>query len=351
MADKINACLAAKVQAGRLSKEQADQVMKRVGEFEAEHAQTMTMSAAERAAAQRLARKLAEEAAEAQRRAKLVARAKKNVDQAAQHPKGVAAGMMSLLSFDRWGVAQWGNVETRTNTLLGQFQALFRDGLENYAPKFLRLVQDRDGLERFVRELWGEGTGDALARQAASSWARAAETARRLANEAGADIKELKGWLLPQAHDEQRIVKATYPTWRAFVWDRLDRSKMRNATTGAILDDQGLELALKNIYAEITTGGLVNVQPGSMGKASLAKQMARQRYLHFKDADSWIGYHKEFGNPDTYGMLMNHLRGTASKVAMLQRLGPNPDHMLRYMEDLIRQERGVLLQQGEKPGR
>lgn len=339
MADRIRDCLLEKVKQGRLSDAQARTALAEIEELELDFANAMAKSPAERLAVERTVQRMAKEAAERKRRrAYQLLAAKAAMDDVTSHPKGPAAGAMAVLSFDRWGLARRGNVETRASSLLGLFQARFRDGMAAYAPRLLRLVQDKDGLERLVRELFGEGTGDAVAAAAAKSWSDTAELARKLGNQAGASIGELKNWRLPQAHNRERIARAGFGAWLDFVLPKLDREAMRSATTGKVMAEQALTKALRLVYDEIATGGLSRLDPENLkggNRPALATQMARHRYLHFRDADGWLAYHRTFGSPDTYGVLMGHLREMATKVAMMQRLGPNPETTVRLLEDLV----------------
>jgi hypothetical protein len=66
-----------------------------------------------------------------------------------------------------------------------------------------------------------------------------------------------------------------------------------------------------------------------LGPSNIANSMGEHRVLHFKSADDWIAYSDEFGRGNIVSGMLDHLHNAARKVSLMQKLGPNPEVMLK----------------------
>ena len=335
MAD-FSDCLRTMVDEGRLSKDQADEAIRTVKGMERKYSETMGPDAAKQAAVDDFTRKLQAEAARRKHLTHLqVLATKRVVDEASAHEKGTVAGAMSHLVKDIWGLARHTNVEARKESVLGQLHRMFADGIDTFRAKYAGTVQDKAGQRDFIRELYGENSGNSVAKAAAKSWSDTAEYARTRFNDAGGDIGKLDDWHVPQTHDRLRVKRAGYDQWRSMFADR-DLARMREVHG---LDGVELEDALQEVYQSISTDGMNKLKPGGVGQGrKLANRRTDERFLAFADAESWLRYNDAFGAGDIYSLLTGHLDAMARDIAMLEVLGPNPAAMVRHLIDLAKIE-------------
>ena len=101
---------------------------------------------------------------------------------------------------------------------------------------------------------------------------------------------------------------------------------MIDESSGLPFSREKLSLVLDDVWRTITSGGLNKLKDGQStftGK-SLGNRRTDHRFLVFKDAESWIKYQDEFGDPNAFNVMMNHIDGMSKDLAELEIFGPNP---------------------------
>ena len=278
-----------------------------------------------------------EDAALRKRQAALQAvKLKEAIDLAKGHEKGFKVGVSSLLTRDITGKAGYGNIESRAKVILGGFHKKLANMLDAYRSKKAGFAQDKEGMRRMVRELFGEATGDADAATFAKAWAEVSDEARIRFNRAGGNIKKNKNWRLPQFHDQLMVSKAKAREWAKYVKDKINPL---TDDMGKVLPEEDQLKILEEMHASISTNGANKIEPGRFkvgGKVGNRRQEAR--VLDFKDADSWLEYQDKFGSKDTFTVLNDHLKGMADDTALMEVLGPNPSNAFNYLMDSLRKE-------------
>ena len=334
----VTDCLDGLVLSGRMSQEQAKQVSDMTERLQERYAETMTQSAAERAAAERMAKMLMEQKVLAKRQRAIQALKTQEITlNVASHPKGAVAGAISVLTKDMWGYAPWSNFEFRMNHWQGLLHGKLTSALDAYRSKYVGFVQDKAGVRQFIRELYGENTGNTPARAGARAWEDTTEMARQAANAAGADINKRSDWFVPNHHDQKRVRKVGQTEWVSQV--RGLNIEVRDPETGVTLAGDQLDKALTAIWETISSGGLNTLTPGVGGARKLANRLGDPRSLQFKDAESWLAYNDAFGAGDIYALLTGHVHAMSRDIASLEILGPNPDATIRYLQDIARQDK------------
>ena len=193
---------------------------------------------------------------------------------------------------------------------------------------------DEVQLSNVVREIFGESTGDKAAAQHAKAWAQTAEWLRSEFNRAGGDIPFRKDWGLPQMHDWQRIRTLHMPSWREATYNLLDVGKMSEQygmTPKEIWD------SLEGVFDNIKSNGTKQIDFDAMGfKKAKSSTRMDSRFLVFKDADSWMTYQERFGNGDPFSLMMSHIDMMARDIALMKKLGPNPQNGLEVVKQTVR---------------
>ena len=260
----------------------------------------------------------------------------RTLDIISRNDGGKDVGIMSLLDRDlrvHNGKTPHANVHNRANTIEGMAQGRFSEGLQALHTTHLGLKQNRKTLTDTVKELFGESTGNVSAAKAAKGFADSAEWQRQRFNRAGGFIGKLDNWGMPQSHKLSRVRKVSMETWIEFTKDLLSDTKMTDEFD-VPLTDASLQAGLESTYRNIITNGRSAANAGNMGKGKLANQHQDSRFLIFKDADSWIKYQEKFGEPDIFSTMTGHIRHMSNEIAMLEVLGPNPEHTYRYLKNM-----------------
>jgi uncharacterized protein YjbJ (UPF0337 family) len=97
--------------------------------------------------------------------------------------------------------------------------------MDEFLSTFRRNVvgetRNKAQLKNVVREIFGEETGDASAREMSQAWKASSEYLRARFNAAGGAIPKRMDWGMPQIHDTMRVRQSTYEEWRDFISPRL----------------------------------------------------------------------------------------------------------------------------------
>lgn len=226
-----------------------------------------------------------------------------------------------------------------------QIAARMADVLEKTGINLIGESRDKSLLTDLLREAFGETTGSPTARHLAKTLQETQHWLVRELNAHGADVKLLKNYGVPQSHDAGLMQRAGFDAWARFIETRLDWSRIDNFDTGRPFADQaGLvpprsetERFLREVFDSITTRGWNDREPGlTLGGKALYNQRQEHRVLHFKSADTFMEYSREFGGSDPFSAMMNGLSGMADDIAEMRVLGPNPKAGLIYAEQVLR---------------
>lgn len=164
------------------------------------------------------------------------------------------------------------------------------------------------------------------------------EITRLEANRAGAWIGKLPDYILTQTHDADRILRQGFDKWYETILPRLDIERM--FPNGTPKDIKGW---LKETYDNIVTGihenlGNAEKLSGFKGPGNLAKRQSHERKIHFKSADDWFEYNREFGGGNLRESVVMALERASESIGLMRRLGTNPEANLESIVDAMRQE-------------
>lgn len=192
-----------------------------------------------------------------------------------------------------------------------------------------------------VYEMRGQDTGNVRAKKGAKAWAGVTELLRQRFNDAGGDIGYLENWGIPQHHSMEKVGKVSQDKWISDVIGKLDR-KYYIKDDGQLMSDAELKTFLGEAYNTIATGGLNKLSDTGMrisGARSNRGNASRQ--IHFKDADSYLEYQREYGDRSLWEVMVGHLEGISKDIALVETYGPNPDHVFRSILDEVTAEQAT----------
>ena len=294
------------------------------------------MSARQRldAAAQLAARQLVAEAAKEKQRVALSIVARQRLEQYARaHPEGMIQAADDLVAFNPRSTAGVMSIETRARAIARNAERQLLDLWEQGGDRMLGLFQDEAGIDTLIREIHGENTGNADAHRAADQWHRQAEAMRQAFNDAGGKVGKLDDWGMPHHHSAEKVARAGRDAWVAEVSQLIDRGRYRNED-GTRMSDAQVRDFLGHAWLSIASRGANKMDPGQFrGTGMRANRHAEERQIHFRDAGAFIEYQKRYGDKGLFQVLTGHVRQMARDLALVEVLGPNPDHAMRWLLD------------------
>jgi hypothetical protein len=234
------------------------------------------------------------------------------------------------------------SVEARGKAIRGKMSTILAGALDKFRPTRLGFSRDKEGVRNMVREIKGEGTGDQDASAFAQAWKTMAEYTRKRLEAAGARIDKLDDWGMPQYNDAARVAAnaADGEDWVNQIWGWLDIQRM---TDESGLTDAQLYVYLRDeVYQNIITEGahkidLSRVSGRPTGRGLLA-QLNQHRFMHYKDADSWMAYQDRFGTTDYLTAMTDFIDRQSVNIAAMEVLGPNPDIGFQHLRNLMRKD-------------
>jgi hypothetical protein len=330
-------CIERAIGGGEMPVEPGRRLQELVRRLEAEYAHMGPDAAAAQAAAD--AKKVFREETLARRRAVLgTIKAQRDIARAMAEYRDITGGpdrsgaLPALLEYDQ--AATFMSVRGVRESLRGRYHRIVADVLVKHQKDMTGAIRNRADLPVLVRELMGENTGNANARELAEAVTRAFETARRDFNAAGGHIGKLQDFGLPHRHDAQRIRRRGFDAWADEIMPRLDWERIPDHRSGRSMTASSQPRRrefLREIYDTITTYGWTKREPsGQRVGQALYNRRADHRVLHFRSADDWLAYDERFGTGDPFTSIMSHLDHMALDTAMMRVLGPNPRAGLEF---------------------
>ncbi|EPG6523380.1 hypothetical protein GJJ09_21850 [Klebsiella pneumoniae] len=297
-----------------------------------------------RRAGQLAANELTNEAALKRRRVALTIAARQRLDafiKTYQGKDGKLEALNRTIAFHADGKSNFLSVESRGKATRDYALSQIQEAFEAVDPRFFHLFEDEASVRDLVYEMRGQDTGNVRAKKGAKAWAGVTELLRQRFNDAGGDIGYLENWGIPQHHSMEKVGRVSQDKWISDVIGKLDR-KYYIKDDGQLMSDAELKTFLGEAYNTIATGGLNKLSDTGMrisGARSNRGNASRQ--IHFKDADSYLEYQREYGDRSLWEVMVGHLEGISKDIALVETYGPNPDHVFRSILDEVTAEQAT----------
>ncbi|MHA8112860.1 hypothetical protein ACX122_07055 [Kosakonia cowanii] len=297
-----------------------------------------------RRAGQLAANELTNEAALKKRRVALTIAARQRLDafiKTYQGKDGKLEALNRTIAFHADGKSNFLSVESRGKATRDYALSQIQEAFEAVDPRFFHLFEDEASVRDLVYEMRGQDTGNVRAKKGAKAWAGVTELLRQRFNDAGGDIGYLENWGIPQHHSMEKVGRVAQDKWVSDVIGKLDR-KYYIKDDGKLMSDAELSSFLGEAYNTIATGGLNKLSDTGMrisGARSNRGNASRQ--IHFKDADSYLEYQREYGDRSLWEVMVGHLEGISKDIALVETYGPNPDHVFRSILDEVTAEQAT----------
>jgi hypothetical protein len=156
------------------------------------------------------------------------------------------------------------------------------------------------------------------------------EVARKDANEAGALIGKLEGYIMRQSHHRRKLLKYGGDEWKADMNKWLDQEKTFKGSDG----DKALDKIYRDLASDVHLD-LARPVTGLKGVANVGKSLSHERTLHFKDADAFFEYNQKYGTGNVREAMLSGLMSNAEKTGLMRAAGPNAELNIRKAVDYI----------------
>lgn len=145
--------------------------------------------------------------------------------------------------------------------------------------------------------------------------------ARSDANRAGAEIRDLPGYIVRQSHDPYKLERAGFAQWRDEISGLLDERTFEGVTDRS----EFLLAAYNGLVSGVHLKASTPEASGFKGPRNLAKKVSAERVLHFKDGLSWHQYNKAYGTGSLREAFLGGLDRAGQNTGLMRRLGTNPE--------------------------
>ncbi len=234
----------------------------------------------------------------------------------------------------------------RVETVRNWAMSMLSDVADKLAVNWNGLSKDYAGFEKGLRSMLGEVGHGAEAEKLGNAMKTVFESMRERFSQAGGVIGKIDNYF-PQVHAKETISKVSSEEWKNFISPLLDNKKMINEDTGRAFTPAELSSVLDNTYKNIVTSGRHDMAKlsthgemivGRGGDLDMAE--SQSRFLHFKDADSFLTYNSKFGVGDNGLMaaFTGHIQTMSRKIAVLEKFGPKPNAMMKFMDFKMKAE-------------
>jgi len=247
---------------------------------------------------------------------------------------GTPDGRAAIAWFEHDPRAKHTNYSTELENERGALWAIMSDVLDKVGKGAFGRQMGAAHLPNVIRELWGDDSGDVVAKQIAQSWLKTLDAAVDRFNAAGGSMNKLADYRIGQRQNPAKLLNKerewTEFHMRALAWD-----KMRHEDGSPIKVSERAEV-LKDVYATLQSGGANKIDPNKYGGKgrSLGNQLEAHRFLVYKDAASWLEQHQRYGDGNVFDVMASHIEAQAHRTALVRVFGSNPEAGIKQIRSM-----------------
>lgn len=199
----------------------------------------------------------------------------------------------------------------------------------------LGLIQDKKYVRDFVKEAFGEDSGNSSAKKNAADFADVAADLKDRFNRNGGDIRTLEGWGMWTSWSPGRALEKGLDRWFELGLKNIDRSKAVHEDGRAFTEDELIDL-LTASYKTIKSDGANKMEVGKAnysGNSKVTNRHTESRVLHWKDADGWLEMQSEFGDMPLIDIIDSNINRMAKEIALVEMFGSNPRENYKILKN------------------
>jgi len=259
----------------------------------------------------------------------------KPVDQqATSRGEAVARAAVALIGNNpRFGGTDF---NTASQNIFGEFHKFMSNVLPEMGKGAWGRQKGKVHEPNVIEEAFGKSTGDALAADFWQAWNKLSDYMVDRFNAAGGSMNKLKNYL-PQPPPSLAKMVQNEDAWRASRMDRWDWTKMRYPD-GTLIPPERRAETIDAVWKSMTLDGANKIDPTAFrgqGRA-IGNALEQHRFVHYKDAESWLADLKEFSDSGITDVFFSHIEDMTHKVAMIDTFGPSPEAMFANIRSMVR---------------
>lgn len=227
---------------------------------------------------------------------------------------------------------------TQRELTRGQLYAIFGDVIDKVGKGAFGRQKGKAHLPNVIREVKGERTGDMVAKEFADAWIKVQDLAVDLFNQAGGSMRRLDRYI-PQSQNAVKIMRAGEAKWVDAHMNAVDWNNTRWPDGTMIRPEQRLDV-LKQVYNTLVSDGANKIDAKAFrgrGRA-VGNMLENHRFLHYKDAQSWLDIHEQFGDGNVFDVFIRHIDDMAHRIALVETFGPNPEMTKMNVAAMVRKQ-------------
>lgn len=227
---------------------------------------------------------------------------------------------------------------TNKETYRQQFYALFGDTLDKVGKGAFGRQKGKAHLPNIIREIRGENTGDLTAREFANAWLKVQDLGVDMFNHAGGSMRKLDRYI-PQSQNSVKLVQAGREKWVNTHMKAVDWAKTVWPDGSPIRADERADV-LDKVFDTMSSDGANKIDTKAFRGRGVAvgNALEQHRFLHYKDAQSWLDVHKQFGDGNVFEVFVNHIEDMSHRIALVDTFGPNPEMTALNVAAIVRKE-------------
>jgi hypothetical protein len=272
----------------------------------------------------------------------LKAEGKAPLDLQGETRSGTYAALSAFLDADPHELATYNSVAKLAKDIAGRAHSTMAETIGRLRSKMLGF-KDEAVLELdMLRAAYGRTDVSVAARVDADAWfATEGPLAGRYIEAGGALAPRARYFPNPTiAPAKARALGED--AFKQLVRDTVDRAQVFDFATQKPMTEVRFEQLLNDDWTSIDAGGEGPIS-AFRAKTMLANGRDAPRLFAMRDADAWMNFAEAVGtHASPYVAMVEHINDMARDIALLERLGPNPDATLRFMADILDREPGRL---------
>jgi len=224
------------------------------------------------------------------------------------------------------------DMDARIDNIRGLLHSSVDEFLVKFGYTGFGVTRDRANLDGVLKSLFDEG-GTKTDRMLSQSLREMSRIRTMMLREAGLTVVHDPKWRLPQHPSKGRLKDAGLEAWVAHHMKDgiLDWGRMRDYNDNLPISGAAKKRAvLTKAFTNIISDGAASIVPGARVDASLSTRLERPRVMHYANAKAWKESMDAYGEGDMFQQLTMFIETSATDIAMVQKLGPNPKSGMEF---------------------
>ncbi len=257
------------------------------------------------------------------------------------------SALSAFLDADPHELAGYNSVSKLAEDIAGRAHSTFAEAIGRMRSTLVGF-KDQSALElEFLRAAFGRSDVAAAARTDAAAWAATEGPLADRYNAAGGSLSKQDRYFPNPTIDAAKARALGEARFKQLVRDVVDRERVIDFATKKPMTEPRFNELLDEAWRSIDQGA-EGAPKAFHGSTMLANERDAPRLFQMRDAEAWMRYAETVGtHASPFAAAVEHIHDMARDIALLEKLGPNPEATLRFMQDILDREPGRLATRAE----